>query len=181
MNKSELHQLFKTNPLLAIQVASFGEEKLGQIEVLTSSNMPQKYQEFCQKLQLGDPPALVVCPAEFHGKLHGKQRFIFYTMFTNSVWMPRSVLEKLTNNDPKAKYVTAHELGHASGRMNRRNFLKSFGAATAGGLMAGTATTALLNEATKDPDTIQKLGGAELWRNRTRACYLAGACKTHGW
>lgn len=152
MQPADLKQLFLGNPVLALGLLRL-RDKLDQVQVLTPEHMPQKYLDFCRKLDRPLPPTLVICPPELMNKVMGQAPSAYYSPISDSVWITPHQLNYLTSPDTPVgtKYIVAHELGHASGPMNRRNVLKRFAGSAAAGVAAGFASKPVFH-ALLDPD-----------------------------
>lgn len=137
--------------MLAIHLARLNPEILSHVEIIAPDAMPEKYRDFCSKLDLKRPPTIVVCRLEDLGTIEGMQMGGFYAPLENAIWLPKEAVEGFKNDNPNTDYIVAHELGHAKDPMTRRRFL-SWGGAAAGGVAAGVGTWTIMRHLTDVPD-----------------------------
>lgn len=147
MERPDIKTIFIKNPMLAIHLARLSPEVLEHIEIISPDAIPEKYREFCDKLDLKRRPTIAVCRLQDIGTIEGQQLGGFYEGISHTIWLPKEILEAFQNNNPNADYIVAHELGHAKDPVTRRRFL-SWGAATAGGLAAGIGTWTMMSKVT---------------------------------
>lgn len=151
MDQDDIGRILLKNPALGIRLVMLKPEVQSHVQVIEPDALPEKYRDFCNKLDLKRPPTLVICRLQDFGKIEGMQMGGFYDCLQNAVWLPKEILEGFKNDRPASNYVVAHELGHAKDTMSRRRFLSWAGAA-AGGAATGIGTWNVMRYVTDIPE-----------------------------
>lgn len=144
MDIKEYKAAIRERPFLALDLfALYRKGNLEKATLYRPGEADEKYNNFCDKLNLKNKPYLLVVDDDAK---KFKDEDGIYRAASNMVAVPRSIFEKFQEGNTRGEFVVGHELGHAkfAQQQSRRKFL-GHGGAFLGGLAAGQLTRAAGN------------------------------------